>query len=80
MAGILLAEKAIRLNQRFLCEGIIHFRDSTVRCRYGTKFIRHGRLKLAEIIEKSCNVGIIKGHAKCESKKTSLLYECLRFW
>ncbi len=64
IAAILLSEKAVNLSQRFLCEGEIHFHDSLVRCRYKGKATRHGKLTLSEIIEKSCNVGIIKAAQK----------------
>lgn len=68
MAAILLAQKAVRPSQRFLCEGDIHFHESTVRCRHNGKAVRHGYLNLSEIIEKSCNVGIIKAMRKIKAK------------
>ena len=69
MAAILLAEKAVLAHEKFLCDGQIHFYDSTVRCRSRGKVIRHGRLTLSEIIEKSCNVGIIKAVQRVPPKR-----------
>ena len=69
MAAILFAQKAVRPSQRFLCEGEIHFHESTVRCRHRGKAVRHGYLNLSEIIEKSCNVGIIKAMRKVEAER-----------
>ena len=68
MAAILFAQKAVRPSQRFLCEGEIHFHESTVRCRQRGKAVRHGYLNISEIIEKSCNVGIIKAMRKVKAK------------
>ena len=75
MAAILLKEKVITPSERFLCKGEIHFHDSTVRCRYGDNIIKHGYLNLSEIIEKSCNVGIIKAMRKIKAQK---LYEYMK--
>ncbi len=37
MAAILLSEQAIRPSKRFYCPGEIHFHESVVRCRQGSK-------------------------------------------
>lgn len=66
MAAILLAKKAVHPRKRFLCEGEIHFRDSVIRCRYQDRIVKHGRLTLAEIIQHSCNVGIIKAMSRID--------------
>ncbi len=68
MAATLLAEKTVRLKQRFLCEGELYFHDSHIRCRQRGSIIKHGSLTLSEIIEKSCNVGIIKAMRKIKAK------------
>ncbi|MBX7059151.1 MAG: transpeptidase family protein [Leptospirales bacterium] len=60
MAGILLSERAVRPEERFFCPGEIKFYNSVVRCRAGGRMIAHGNLTLREIIQHSCNVGIIK--------------------
>ena len=72
MAGILLQEKAISPNQKILCEGELHFYNSVVRCRSQTSkqgFVKHGYLNIYEIIEKSCNVGIIKAMQKVKPER-----------
>ena len=69
MAAILLAEKAVLPHEKFLCDGQIHFYDSMVRCRSRGKVVRHGKLTLSEIIEKSCNVGIIKAVQRIPPKR-----------
>ncbi|MCB1327294.1 MAG: transpeptidase family protein [Spirochaetales bacterium] len=60
MAAILLSENLVRPNELFHCDGEIHFRDSVVRCRNHGRVVAHGDLNLSQIIERSCNVGIIK--------------------
>ncbi len=60
MAAILLNENAVRPNERFLCEGELHFHNSVVACRSRGRVVAHGALTLREIIQNSCNVGIIK--------------------
>ena len=69
MAAILLAEKKVSPTQRFQCQGEIHFHDTFVRCRNRGKIVRHGYLSLSEIIENSCNVGIIKAMQKIKAKR-----------
>lgn len=60
MAAILLAEAKARPDERFLCDGEIHFHNSSVACRRRGRIVKHGYLSLTDIIRKSCNVGIIK--------------------
>jgi len=60
MAAILLQEGVLHPGERFQCNGELHFYDSVVRCKTGTRLISHGSLTLEEIIQYSCNVGIIQ--------------------
>jgi cell division protein FtsI (penicillin-binding protein 3) len=60
LAAALLAEHAVTPNEKFHCEGELAFYNTSVRCKSQNKIVAHGDLTLAEIIQKSCNVGIIK--------------------
>ncbi|MBE7436913.1 MAG: transpeptidase family protein [Spirochaetales bacterium] len=64
MAAMLLNENLVKEDERFFCSGEVHARHATVRCKSGTRTIRHGALTLEEIIERSCNVGTIKAMQK----------------
>ena len=63
MAMILLNEKQIDLNEKFYCPGYIEFGDRVVRCND-----QHSLVDLDEILQYSCNVGIIKAVKKLPDK------------
>ncbi len=69
MAAILLNERAVRPEERFYCPGELRFHDSTVRCRAAGRMVSHGSLTLTEIIEKSCNVGIIRAMQRVKAER-----------
>lgn len=69
MAAILLNENALRLNERILCDGEIHFGNSVVRCNRKGRMVKHGYLTLSDIIRRSCNVGIIKAMKRIKKEK-----------
>ncbi len=75
MAAILVQEGLIKDGERFFCPGEVHFNNQTVRCKSGTRIIRHGSLSLPEIIQRSCNVGIIKATRRL---KKEVLYAYLK--
>ncbi|MDF3819778.1 penicillin-binding protein [Leptospira sp. 96542] len=59
IALMLLNEGSILPNERFHCPGYIEIGKSTIRCTDN-----HGHLNLDEILQYSCNVGIIKAAQK----------------
>ena len=69
MVAMLLNEKAITDQERILCNGHIKLYDTIISCKRGGKVIKHGRVNLAEILEKSCNVGIIKAMQRIPKEK-----------
>ncbi len=75
IAAVLLAEKAINLQQRFECNGIIHFSNASIRCRVNKKIVAHGSVNLSDILRYSCNVGMIKATQKISPEK---LYKHLK--
>ena len=70
MALILLNEKLIDFNEKFYCPGYIEFGSRLVRCTD-----QHGLVDIEEILQYSCNVGIIKAIKKVHPK---VIYEYLR--
>ncbi|MCC6275582.1 MAG: transpeptidase family protein, partial [Leptospiraceae bacterium] len=70
MAMILLNEGVIKANEKFFCPGYIEFGNSMIRCTDS-----HGPVDLEEILQYSCNVGIIKAVRKISDEK---LYEYLK--
>ena len=75
MAAVLLAEKAITRQQRFECNGILHFSNASIRCRVNNKITAHGMVNLADILRYSCNVGMIKAMQKISPES---LYDYLQ--
>jgi cell division protein FtsI/penicillin-binding protein 2 len=69
LAAILLNEKLINLNEKYFCPGKIDVGDRIVRCND-----QHGLVDIDEIIQYSCNVGIIEASGKIPEK---VLYEYL---
>jgi cell division protein FtsI/penicillin-binding protein 2 len=63
MAMILLNEKLIDLDEKFFCPGFVEFGARRVNC--GEK---HDMVDLDEILQHSCNVGIIKAIKKVPDK------------
>lgn len=59
MAMLLLNENQIDFNEKFYCPGYVEFGDRVVRCSD-----THGLADLDEILQYSCNVGIIKAIRK----------------
>lgn len=59
IALMLLNEGAILPNERFHCPGYIEIGKSVIRCTDN-----HGHVNLDEILQYSCNVGIIKAASK----------------
>lgn len=64
VALFLLNEGYISPRERFYCPGYIEYGTSIIRCTG-----KHGALTLNEIIQSSCNVGIIKAAQKLSDKK-----------
>ncbi len=82
MAAILLQEEVIQTNQKFLCDGELHFFNTVVRCRAQNSlrgFVKHGYVDLYDIIEKSCNVGIIKAMQKVKPERLFYYLQKLGF-
>ena len=75
MAAILLAENAVSVDKKFNCDGIIHFGNAAIRCRQNNKIIAHGKVNLSEILQYSCNVGMVKAMQKV---KPEILYKYLK--
>lgn len=75
MASILLNENKYERGKHFHCDGKFDFSTGQVRCRSGGKTIAHGDVALPDIIEKSCNVGIIQAMKPVES---AVFYEYLK--
>lgn len=70
MAMILLNEGKMDHNEKFYCPGYVEFGDRLVRCG-GI----HGLVDLEEILQYSCNVGIIKAIQKVPDAK---IYQYLK--
>ncbi|NBU99591.1 MAG: penicillin-binding protein 2, partial [Spirochaetia bacterium] len=70
MAMILLNEKLIDFNEKFYCPGFIEFGSRLVRCTD-----QHGLVDIDEILQYSCNVGIIKAIKKVNPK---IVYDYLK--
>ncbi|MCB1178445.1 MAG: penicillin-binding protein, partial [Leptospiraceae bacterium] len=70
IAMILLNEKLIDLNEKFYCPGYVEFGNSIVRCTE-----QHGLVDLDEVLQYSCNVGIIKAGKKIPN---DLFYKYLK--
>jgi cell division protein FtsI/penicillin-binding protein 2 len=70
MAMILLNEKLIDFNEKFYCPGYIEFGSRLVRCTD-----QHGLVDIDEILQYSCNVGIIKAIKKVNPK---VVYDYLK--
>jgi cell division protein FtsI (penicillin-binding protein 3) len=64
MAMIMMNEKLIDLNEKFYCPGYVEFGDRLVRCT-----AQHGLVDIDEILQYSCNVGIIKAIKKIPDEK-----------
>lgn len=67
---ILLNEGLITNDEKFYCPGYVEFGEQIVRCT-GV----HGKVNMEEILQHSCNVGIIKSVQKIPDTK---LYEYLK--
>ncbi|MDX1961059.1 MAG: penicillin-binding transpeptidase domain-containing protein [Leptospiraceae bacterium] len=64
MVMFLLNEKLVTLDEKFFCPGYVEFGDRVVRCAGA-----HGIVDLDEILQYSCNVGIIKAIQKIKDDK-----------
>jgi len=63
IALMLANEGVLGDNERFYCPGYIEFGNSLIRCTD-----KHGSVNLEEILQYSCNVGIIKASQKVSDK------------
>jgi len=79
MAAMLLQENAVRPDETFLCEGSIEFGEAAVHCKARNRIIKHGRLNLAGILERSCNVGTIKAMKRISRRKLHEYMSALGF-
>ena len=70
IATILLSEKLIDLNEKFYCPGSIEVGSRVIRCAD-----QHGLVDIDEILQYSCNVGIIKAIKKINPK---VIYDHLK--
>ncbi|MCC5814399.1 MAG: PASTA domain-containing protein [Leptospira sp.] len=64
IAMMLVNEGVLSSKERFFCPGYVEFGNSMIRCTD-----KHGSVNLDEILQKSCNVGIIKAAQKVSDKK-----------
>ena len=69
MSAILLSEKVVNLHEKFHCGGTITFGDIDINCKYKNKIHSHGWLTFPEILQKSCNVGIIKAMQRIKKER-----------
>lgn len=69
MAMILLNENLVNSNEKFYCPGYVEFGNSTISCTG-----KHGPVDLEEILQYSCNVGIIKASQRIPKE---VLYDYL---
>lgn len=63
VALMLINEGVLSQKERFFCPGYVEFGNSMIRCTD-----RHGSVNLSEILQSSCNVGIIKASQKVSDK------------
>lgn len=74
MAMIMLNENLIDLNEKFYCPGFVEFGMRKVNCGD-----QHGLVDLDEILQYSCNVGIIKAIKKVPDEKIFKYLKKFRF-
>ncbi len=74
MATIMLNENLIDLNEKFFCPGFVEFGSRRVNCGD-----RHEMVDLDEILQYSCNVGIIKAIKKVPDEKIYKYLKKLKF-
>ena len=74
MATIMLNENLIDLNEKFFCPGFVEFGSRRVNCGD-----RHEMVDLDEILQYSCNVGIIKAIKKVPDEKIFKYLKKLKF-
>lgn len=74
MATIMLNENLIDLNEKFFCPGFVEFGNRKVNCGD-----RHEMVDLDEILQYSCNVGIIKAIKKVPDEKIFKYLKKLKF-
>jgi cell division protein FtsI (penicillin-binding protein 3) len=70
IAMILLNEKMVDLNEKFYCPGYVEFGNTLIRCTD-----QHGLVDIDEILQYSCNVGIIKAAKKLPDE---MIYKYLK--
>ncbi|WCL49320.1 penicillin-binding protein [Leptospira sp. GIMC2001] len=70
IALMLINEGVLSTQERFYCPGYVEFGSSMIRCTD-----KHGSVNLEEILQFSCNVGIIKASQKISDKR---FYEYLK--
>lgn len=70
LASILLNENLIRPDEKFECPGYVEYGKTRIKCTHV-----HGKVNLEEILQYSCNAGIIKAASKIPNE---VLYEYLR--
>ncbi|MCB1172150.1 MAG: transpeptidase family protein [Leptospiraceae bacterium] len=75
MAAMLLQNKLVRPDETFFCEGELQFGNASVSCKHNGRKVSHGHVRLADIISKSCNVGIVKAMQRMPRPQ---LYETMR--
>lgn len=63
IALMLINEGVLKPQERFFCPGYVEFGSSMIRCTD-----KHGSITLEEILQYSCNVGIIKASQKVSDK------------
>lgn len=59
-AAMLMNENPDIIHEHVYCNGEFNFKTGSVRCLRQGKIVSHGEVDLEEIIQESCNVGIIQ--------------------
>ncbi|EQA35354.1 penicillin-binding protein, transpeptidase domain protein [Leptospira inadai serovar Lyme str. 10] len=70
LASILLNENLIRPNEKFDCPGYVEYGKTRIKCTQV-----HGKVNLEEILQYSCNAGIIKASSRIPNE---VLYEYMK--
>ncbi|TGK17967.1 PASTA domain-containing protein [Leptospira fluminis] len=70
LASVLLNENLIRPNEKFDCPGYVEYGKTRIKCTQV-----HGKVNLEEILQYSCNAGIIKAASRIPNE---VLYEYMK--